>query len=112
MIEVGADSGALVGFAAVNKADLIAQVSLDAGISKRAAADAIDAVFGVVGRSVARGERVSIPGFGTFERRLRAPRTARNPRTGKKVAVPATHVPVFRAGQPLKDACKKKRRRS
>lgn len=100
-----------VSWAAVNKGDLVAQVSLQAGISKRAATEAVDAVFDTVRRTVARGERVTLPGFGTFEKRLRAPRTARNPRTGDRVPVPAMSVPVFRPGQAFKDACKRARKR-
>ena len=90
----------------MNKSDLV-----ETGFSKRIANQAIDAMLEAVRRSVARGERVSLPGFGTFEKRLRAPRTARNPRTGERVRVPATPVPVFRPGQDFKDACTGKRRR-
>lgn len=95
----------------MNKGDLIAHVSLESGVSKRVATDIIDAVLTAVKRSVSRGERVSIPGFGTFEKRLRAPRTARNPRTGARVPIPAVSVPVFRPGQEFKDACRGKTRR-
>jgi DNA-binding protein HU-beta len=95
----------------VNKSDLVATVSLETGFSKRVATEAIDAVLEAVRRTVARGERVSLPGFGTFEKRLRAPRTARNPRTGERVRVPAMPVPVFRPGQDFKDACTGKTRR-
>ena len=97
----------------MNKGDLIAYVSLEASVSKRVATEVIDSMLGAVKRSVSRGERVSIPGFGTFEKRLRAPRTARNPRTGTRVPVPAMSVPVFRPGQEFKDACRgtKPRRR-
>jgi DNA-binding protein HU-beta len=97
----------------MNKGDLIALVSLESGLSKRLATEAVDTMLGAVRRAVARGERVSIPGFGTFEKRLRAPRMARNPRTGQRVPVPAVSVPVFRPGQEFKDACRgtKKRRR-
>jgi DNA-binding protein HU-beta len=96
----------------LNKSDLVATVALETGFSKRVASEAIDAVIEAVRRTVSRGERVSLPGFGTFERRLRAPRTARNPRTGATVKVPATPVPVFRAGRDFKDACVGKRPRS
>ena len=96
---------------ALNKSDLVATVSLETGFSKRVTADAIDAILEAVRRTVARGERVSLPGFGTFEKRLRAPRTARNPRTGERVPVPAMHVPVFRPGRDFKDACVGKRER-
>ncbi len=96
----------------MNKSDLVATVALETGFSKRIAGEAIDAMLEAVRRTVARGERVSLPGFGTFEKRLRAPRAARNPRTGEQVRVPATPVPFFRAGQDFKDACSGKRRRS
>jgi DNA-binding protein HU-beta len=96
----------------LNKSDLVATVSLETGFSKRMTAQAIDGVLEAVRRTVARGERVSLPGFGTFEKRLRAPRTARNPRTGERVRVPAMPVPVFRPGQDFKDACAGKRKRS
>ena len=90
----------------MNKGDLIAYVSLEASVSKRVATQVVDALLDAVKRSVSRGERVSIPGFGTFEKRLRAPRVARNPRTGARVPVPAMSVPVFRPGQEFKDACR------
>jgi len=95
----------------VNKSDLIATVSLETGLSKRVTSEAVDAILEAVRRTVARGERVTLPGFGTFNRVLRAPRTARNPRTGERVRVPAMPVPVFRPGQDFKDACTGKRRR-
>ncbi len=97
--------------ALVNKGDLIALVSLEASVSKRVATQVVDAMIDAVKRSVARGERVSIPGFGTFEKRLRAPRVARNPRTGARVPVPAMSVPTFRPGQDFKDACAARKRR-
>ncbi len=53
--------------------------------------------------AVKKGERVSLVGFGTFERRDRKARMARNPRSGEAVKVKATKVPVFRAGQSFKD---------
>ena len=89
----------------MNKSDLVATVALETGFSKRVAAQTIDAMLEAVRRAVARGERVSLPGFGTFEKRLRAPRAARNPSTGERVQVPATPVPFFRPGQDFKDAC-------
>jgi DNA-binding protein HU-beta len=89
----------------VNKSDLVATVAIEAGVSKRLSGDVVEAVFEAIRRTVARGDRVSIPGFGTFERRLRSPRAARNPRTGEHVSVPATPVPAFRPGRDFRDAC-------
>jgi DNA-binding protein HU-beta len=96
----------------MNKAQLIAQVSIRLDVSKRVATDAVDTVFDVVQRAVANGDKVTVPGFGTFEKRLRAPRTARNPQTGATVKVPATPVPVFRPGNDFKTAVAGKRRRA
>jgi DNA-binding protein HU-beta len=91
----------------VNRPDLVAHVALRAGISKRAAGDAVDAFLAAILRAVADDERVSLVGFGTFERRIRAPRAACNPATGQRVMVPATPVPVFRPARAFKDACKR-----
>ena len=88
----------------MNKQDLIAEVSARLDISKRAATDAVDAVLSTIRRAVARGEKVSLPGFGSFETKLRAPRNARNPQTGAAVNVPATAVPTFRPGKALRAA--------
>ncbi len=95
----------------MNKGDLVAEVSEVAGISRRAAADAVDATLEAIARAVARGDKVVLSGFGSFEKRLRAPRTARNPQTGEAVKVPATSVAVFRPGQDFKEAVAGKKRR-
>jgi DNA-binding protein HU-beta len=87
---------------AVNKSDLIDTLSGPLG-GKKAAAQAVDAVFDTITRSVAAGERVVITGFGIFEKAERAARTARNPRTGAVVKIKKTTVPRFKAGQGLKD---------
>ena len=89
----------------MNRPELIAHVALRAGISKRAAADAVDALCDAVTRAVSGGERVMLPNFGTFERRLRAPRSARNPSTGEVVRVPSRPVPVFRPARAFRSAC-------
>jgi DNA-binding protein HU-beta len=85
-----------------NKAQFVDQLAerLD-GDRKRAAA-ALDAVIDSVYAAIARGERVAITGFGVFERRDRAARTARNPATGASVQVPASRVPAFRPGAEFK----------
>jgi DNA-binding protein HU-beta len=81
-----------------NKAQFVEMLAerLD-GDRKRAAA-ALDAVIDSVYATVARGEKVAITGFGVFERRERAARTARNPATGARVDVAASRVPAFRPG--------------
>ncbi|HVL80829.1 MAG TPA: HU family DNA-binding protein [Actinomycetota bacterium] len=87
----------------MNKSDLISRVSMDANLSRRDATSAVESLLNAIQGAVARGDRVSIPGFGTFERRNRAARTARNPQTGETIKVKASKVPAFKAGQGFKD---------
>ncbi|NEB71400.1 HU family DNA-binding protein, partial [Streptomyces fulvissimus] len=67
------------------------------------AAEAVDAVLDAMVRAVVAGERVSVTGFGSFEKVDRPARYARNPQTGERVRVKKTSVPRFRAGQGFKD---------
>ncbi len=96
----------------MNKQDLIAQVSAELDLSKREATDAVDTVIESIKRAVAKGDKVSIPGFGSFEKRKRNARTARNPQTGEAIKVAATSVPAFKAGKEFKEvvAGKKKKK--
>lgn len=87
----------------VNKAQLIDAVATKLDISRRSAGDTVDAVLDGITGAIISGDKVSLTGFGTFETTRRAARTARNPRTGESVAVPAATVPKFRPGQALKD---------
>jgi DNA-binding protein HU-beta len=87
----------------VNKAQLIDAVATKLDISRRSAGDTVDAVLEGITGAIISGDKVSLTGFGTFETTRRAARTARNPRTGESVAVPAATVPKFRPGQALKD---------
>ena len=66
----------------------------------------IDAAIEIIQDQLKAGEKVSLPGFGTFEVKTRAARTSRNPRTGESVNVPEKKVPAFKAGKRLKDAVK------
>ncbi|MCO7218575.1 HU family DNA-binding protein [Klenkia sp. PcliD-1-E] len=86
------------GKSALNKTDLVSKLTERLGGDRATAVAAVNGVLEEIGNSVARGERVALTGFGTFDRRERAARTARNPRTGESVDVRATTVPVFRAG--------------
>ena len=81
----------------MNKGQLIAAIEGRLG-GKKAAADALEAVLDVIIREVAKGRKVGITGFGTFERAARAARTGRNPRTGASVKIKKTAVPKFKAG--------------
>jgi DNA-binding protein HU-beta len=86
----------------VNKAELIDALAGRLG-DKRTATQALDAVLAEVQNAVTKGDRVAITGFGVFEKRVRAARTARNPRTGEAVKVKKTAVPAFRAGASFRD---------
>lgn len=87
----------------MNKAQLIKAVEQRLETGERSAKEAVDHVVDIIVRSVAKGERVAISGFGVFEKRRRGPRIARNPKTGAAVKVKATSVPAFRAGSPFKE---------
>lgn len=82
----------------MNKADLAAELAEKLDINQADAAAAIEGALDIIVRSVAQGKSVTIMGFGTFEARERAPRTARNPHTGDPIEVPATRSPAFRPG--------------
>ncbi|MCF2528594.1 HU family DNA-binding protein [Yinghuangia soli] len=86
----------------MNKAQLVEAVQDRLG-GRAAAADAVDAVLDAIIRAVAGGDRVSITGFGSFEKVERAARYARNPQTGERVRVKKTAIPRFRPGQGFKD---------
>jgi DNA-binding protein HU-beta len=81
----------------VNKAELVEALAVSLG-DKKAATAALDAVLKEIQNAVTKGDRVAITGFGVFEKRVRAARTARNPRTGEAVKVKKTSVPAFRPG--------------
>jgi DNA-binding protein HU-beta len=87
----------------VNKTDLINQLAARLDGDKKVAQTAVEGIIDLVQREVQRGENVSISGFGVFEKRARAARTARNPRTGQAVKVKKTTVPAFRPGKYFKD---------
>ena len=87
----------------MNKTDLINQLAQRLDGDKKAAQSAVEGLIDLVQREVQRGESVSISGFGVFEKRARAARTARNPRTGQAVKVKKTTVPAFRPGKYFKD---------
>ena len=86
----------------MNKAELIEAVATRLEGSKKAASEAVEAVFNEITRAIVAGEKVAITGFGNFEKSVRAARLGRNPRTGETVKIKATAVPKFRAGSELK----------
>ena len=90
----------------MNKTALIAAVAAKAEISKKDAEKAVKAFTETVTEALAKGEKVQLVGFGTFETVERSAREARNPRTGEPMKVAATKAPKFKVGNALKDAVK------
>ncbi|GAA1295430.1 HU family DNA-binding protein [Streptomyces sp. NPDC051658] len=86
----------------MNKAQLVEAIADKVG-GRQQAAEAVDAVLDAIVRAVVAGDRVSVTGFGSFEKVDRPARYARNPQTGERVRVKKTSVPRFRAGQGFKD---------
>ena len=87
----------------VNKAELVQALAERLDADRKLAVAAVDGLLEVIMRAVHAGDSVSVTGFGVFERRERAARTARNPRTGQLIEVPATAVPTFRPGATFRD---------
>lgn len=88
----------------MNKQELISKIAEKANLSKRDAAAAVTALIATITEELKAGEKVAIPGLGSFEVRERAARTGHNPRTGESVAIPAKKLPAFKAAKTLKDA--------
>lgn len=90
----------------MTKQDLVDMVAQRAGLTKVDSAKALDALVDSVTSALARGEKVTWTGFGTYEVRSRAARMGRNPQTGAPMHIPAGKTPAFKAGKGLKDAVK------
>lgn len=90
----------------MTKAELLEKAAKDAGISKAAAAKALDSFIDSVVKSVKKGNKVALVGFGTFSVSKRKARTGRSPQTGEPIKIPARKVPKFSAGKTFKDAVK------
>lgn len=89
----------------MTKQDLVNTAAAKAGVTKKAAAEVLDAVLEAVTMSLKKGQNVTITGFGTFRVSKRAARTGVNPRNpSEKIKIPAMKLPAFKAGKSLKDA--------
>lgn len=89
----------------MSKQDLIAAMADAAGITKRAAGDALEAFIRTITNELKKGKTVTVTGFGTFRISRRAARTGVNPRNPtQKISIPAMKIPAFKAGKSLKDA--------
>jgi DNA-binding protein HU-beta len=87
----------------VNKAELVRALAERLGGDRGTASAAVDGLLDIIVRAVSAGEPVLVAGFGVFERRERAARSGRNPRTGQIIQVPAAAVPAFRPGAYFRD---------
>ena len=87
----------------MNKSELIAALAEKTELSKKDAEKALNAFVDVISGSLAKGDKVQMIGFGTFDVKKRPARTARNPRTGEEIKIAASKAPAFKAGKALKD---------
>lgn len=86
----------------MNKKELVDAVIEQTGWSRKESEQALSTVLNTISDAVAGGEKVTLPGFGTFEKRERPARTARNPQTGEPIKIKKTSVPAFKAGSTFK----------
>jgi len=86
----------------MTKAEFVASIATKTGLSKTAAAEAVDAVIGTIVETLKAGDKVTFPGFGSFSVSERAARTGRNPQTGAEIKIAASKSGKFSAGKDLK----------
>ncbi|WP_017414765.1 MULTISPECIES: HU family DNA-binding protein [Clostridium] len=91
----------------MNKSELVTSMAEKAGLTKKETETFLKAFIDSVEEALSNGEKVQLVGFGTFETRERAARTGRNPRTKEEIQIPASKVPVFKAGKEFKDIVNK-----
>ncbi|MBQ4453091.1 MAG: HU family DNA-binding protein [Clostridia bacterium] len=92
----------------MNKRDLIETVAASAEITKKEAEKVVTATLDAIVEGLVKEGKVVLPGFGSFETRIRTERVARNIKTGAKIKVPAKKAPAFKPGKAMKDAVEKK----
>lgn len=88
----------------MNKAELVSAAAEKAELSKKDTEAALNAALEVITEALVQNDKVQLVGFGSFESKVRAARTGRNPRTGEEIQIPASKLPVFKPGKALKDA--------
>ncbi|MBU4533610.1 MAG: HU family DNA-binding protein [Eubacteriales bacterium] len=91
----------------MNKAELVSSVAEKTDLTKKDVEKAVSATLVSVTEALAKGDKVQLVGFGTFETRQRAARKGRNPQTGQEIDIAATSVPVFKAGKVLRESVAK-----
>ena len=90
----------------MNKEELVQEISKKAKVTQKEAGEVLNALVDTIQKTVSKGKKVTLVGFGTFESRKRAARNGRNPQTGKEISIPAKTVPVFSAGKKFKELVK------
>ncbi len=91
----------------MNKEELVQEVAKKTKVSQKQAAEIINCTMDIIEKTVSKGKKVTLVGFGTFEARKRASRTGRNPQTGKEIQIPAKTVPTFSAGKKFREIVNK-----
>ena len=91
----------------MNKSELVSYVAESTGLSKKDSEKAVVSILDAIIDSLAKGDKMQLVGFGTFEIRERAARTGRNPKTGAEIEISSSKVPAFKAGKALKDIVNK-----
>lgn len=91
----------------MNKTELIAAVATKTGLTKKDTEATVSAALESIVAALAEGDKVQLPGFGTFEVKHREARTGRNPRTGETMEIAASNAPSFKPGKAMKDAVAK-----
>jgi len=91
----------------MNKEELVQEIAKKAKVTQKEAAEILSVTLEVITKTVSKGKKVTLVGFGTFEARKRAARTGRNPQTGKEIKIPAKTVPAFSAGKKFKEIVNK-----
>lgn len=87
----------------MNKGELVDQIASDAKVTKAQAQDALDSVLNNITKTLKKGNKVTLVGFGTFSVTKRSSRKGRNPQTGQEIKIPAKKVVKFKAGKELSD---------
>ena len=91
----------------MNKIELVSAIAEKSGMTKKDAEKALAAVVDTLTEAMVKGDKVTLAGFGAFETKTREARMGRNPKTKEAIEIPATRVPVFKAGTALKTAVAK-----
>ena len=92
----------------MNKEELVQEIAKKSSVTQKEASEVLGALIETIQKTVSKGKKVTLVGFGTFESRKRAARIGRNPQTGKELKIAATTVPAFSAGKKFKEAVNKK----